>query len=117
MQLQNQPGARPPASAGGGDLADILERVLDKGIVVAGDVAINLLDIELLTIKLRLLIASADTAKKMGIDWWESDPFLSGKAGSELPEGNGNGKGGALEERLDRIENALAQLAKPPEER
>ena len=108
MQIQSHQG-RSPASAGGGDLADILERVLDKGIVVAGDIAINLLDIELLTIKLRLLIASADTAKKMGIDWWENDPFLSGKArDKELQE---TGAGGALEERLDRIENALAALA------
>lgn len=109
MQLQSQ-SARPPASGGGGDLADILERVLDKGIVVAGDIAINLLDIELLTIKLRLLIASADTAKKMGIDWWEHDPFLTGNPPAELPESGGGG--GALEERLDRIENALAELAR-----
>jgi hypothetical protein len=110
MQMQTHSGARPPASSsGGGDLADILERVLDKGIVVAGDIAINLLDIELLTIKLRLLIASADTAKKMGIDWWENDPFLSGKARDE--SSFGNGASGALEERLDRIESALAQLA------
>ena len=100
-------GAAAPATGGGSDLADILERVLDKGIVVAGDIAINLLDIELLTIKLRLLIASADTAKKMGIDWWENDPFLSGKAKEALPQGNGNGE---LEERLDRIESALTAL-------
>ncbi|MYU18508.1 gas vesicle protein, partial [Streptomyces sp. SID8361] len=52
-------------------LADILERVLDKGVVIAGDIRINLLDIELLTIKLRLLVASVDKAKEMGIDWWE----------------------------------------------
>ena len=62
------------------NLADILERVLDKGIVIAGDIQINLLDIELLTIKLRLLIASVDKAKEMGIDWWESDAQLSGQA-------------------------------------
>src|SRR5881409_1623349 len=59
------------------NLADILERVLDKGIVIAGDIQINLLDIELLTIKIRLLIASVDRAKEMGINWWESDPSLS----------------------------------------
>ena len=74
-------------------LADVLERVLDKGIVIAGDIQINLLDIELLTIKIRLLIASADKAKEMGIDWWNGDPFLSGR----------NGQGG-LEERLRRLE-------------
>src|SRR5258707_14837607 len=65
--------ARPPAQD---SLADILERVLDKGIVIAGDIQINLLDIELLTIKLRLLIASVDRAREMGINWWESDPSL-----------------------------------------
>jgi hypothetical protein len=59
------------------NLADILERVLDKGIVIAGDIQVNLLDIELLTIKLRLVIASVDRAKEMGIDWWEHDPTLS----------------------------------------
>src|SRR5204862_457284 len=58
------------------NLADILERVLDKGIVIAGDIQINLLDIELLTIKLRLLIASVDRAREMGINWWESDSSL-----------------------------------------
>ena len=61
-------------------LVDILERVLDKGVVIAGDISINLLDIELLTIKIRLLIASVDKAKEMGIDWWERDPQLSGKS-------------------------------------
>jgi hypothetical protein len=74
-------------------LADVLERVLDKGIVIAGDIQINLLDIELLTIKIRLLIASADKAREMGIDWWEGDAFLSSR----------NGKNG-LEERLRKLE-------------
>nr|WP_231750985.1 gas vesicle protein [Mycobacterium sp. NAZ190054] len=69
-----------PAAAGGQstNLADILERVLDTGIVIAGDIRVNLLDIELLTIKLRLVIASLETAKEAGINWWESDPWLSG---------------------------------------
>ncbi|MEV0608768.1 gas vesicle protein [Polymorphospora rubra] len=61
------------------NLADILERVLDRGVVIAGDIRINLLDIELLTIKLRLVVASVDTAREMGIDWWERDPFLSSR--------------------------------------
>jgi hypothetical protein len=65
---------RGPAPA---QLADVLERVLDKGIVIAGDIQINLLDIELLTIRLRLLVASADKAREMGIDWWQGDPFYS----------------------------------------
>lgn len=74
-----------PAYAGQGssaNLADILERVLDKGVVIAGDIQINLLDIELLTIKLRLVVASVDKAKEMGIDWWEHDPSLSSGASS-----------------------------------
>ncbi|WP_416970909.1 gas vesicle protein [Streptomyces sp. 4F14] len=65
---------------GGANLADILERVLDKGIVIAGDIRINLLDIELLTVKLRLVVVSVDKAKEMGIDWWEDDPALSTRA-------------------------------------
>jgi hypothetical protein len=67
--------------AGGGsdvtNLGDILERVLDKGLVIAGDIRVNLLDIELLTIKLRLVIASLETAREVGINWWEDDPWLS----------------------------------------
>lgn len=59
------------------NLADILERVLDKGIIIAGDIRINLLDIELLTIKLRLLVVSVDKAEEMGIDWWRHDPMLT----------------------------------------
>jgi hypothetical protein len=78
-------GARNPArDAPGGppaaNLADLLERILDKGIVIVGDIRVNLLDIELLTIKLRLLVASVDRAKEMGIDWWEHDPSLSSRA-------------------------------------
>ena len=84
------------------NLADILERVLDKGIVIAGDIQINLLDIELLTIKLRLLVASVDKAKEMGINWWESDPTLNGSDARELEEENRE-----LRERLDRLEQRL----------
>ena len=83
------------------NLADILERVLDKGIVIAGDIQINLLDIELLTIKLRLLIASVDKAKEMGIDWWEADPQLSSRA-EELEQENDD-----LRRRLERLERRL----------
>jgi hypothetical protein len=61
------------------NLGDILERVLDRGVVIAGDIRVNLLDIELLTIKLRLVIASVDTARELGIDWWEHDPWLTSK--------------------------------------
>ncbi len=65
------------------NLADILERVLDKGIVIAGDIKIRLVDVELLTIQIRLLIASIDKAKEMGIDFWTMNPELSPKAATE----------------------------------
>ena len=89
--------SRLPAAYRGSNpaqLADVLERVLDKGIVIAGDIQINLLDIELLTIKLRLLVASADKAREMGIDWWEGDPFLSRSSDK------------SLDSRLKRLEEA-----------
>ena len=102
--------ARAPSAAPGGpaNLADILERVLDKGIVIAGDIQINLLDIELLTIKLRLLVASVERAQEMGINWWESDPSLS-KDANKLEEENKD-----LRERLDRLER-VAGLPAPAE--
>src|SRR4051812_33903200 len=95
--------APSPATASSASLADILERVLDKGIVIAGDIQINLLDIELLTIKLRLLVASVDRAKEMGIDWWESDPMLSsGSRRDELEAENEE-----LRARLKRLEERV----------
>ncbi|WP_318272427.1 gas vesicle protein [Microbispora triticiradicis] len=92
------PSAMPREST---NLGDILERVLDRGIVIAGDIRVNLLDIELLTIKLRLVIASVDTAREIGIDWWERDPWLSGKD-RELVEENRR-----LRERLNAVEERL----------
>ncbi|GAA4219612.1 hypothetical protein FHR32_000434 [Streptosporangium album] len=80
-------GRGAPSGGGSANLADILERVLDRGVVIVGDIRVNLLDIELLTIKLRLLIASVDTARELGIDWWERDPWLSAQDG-ELEEEN-----------------------------
>lgn len=82
------------ATGGTTNLAEILERVLDKGIVIAGDIQVNLLDIELLTIKLRLIVASVDKAREMGINWWEHDPTLSAGAESRT-----------IEERLNRLES------------
>jgi len=82
-------------------LADILERVLDKGIVIAGDITISLVSVELLNIKLRLLVASADKAMQMGINWWQSDPYLSSSF-HQLEEENR-----LLRERLDRLEARL----------
>ncbi|MEV0600428.1 gas vesicle protein [Streptomyces sp. NPDC050315] len=97
VDLGTQPQPSEPLP---GSLADLLERVLDKGIVIAGDIKIDLLDIELLTIRLRLFIASVDTAKKAGIDWWETDPALSSRAAhNALAEENAR-----LRARLDSLE-------------
>jgi hypothetical protein len=85
------------------NLADILERVLDKGIVIAGDIRVNLLDIELLTIKIRLLIVSVDKAQEMGIDWWRNDPMLNTSA-AELNEENK-----ALRQRVEELEQGSGQ--------
>jgi len=90
-------------------LSDVLERVLDKGVVIAGDIAIRLMDIELLTIHLRLLVASVEKAKEMGIDWWEHNPFLSQKAREReerrhLLEKEEEIK--ALKERIAQLESA-----------
>src|SRR4051812_25394906 len=90
------------------NLADILERVLDKGIVIAGDIQINLLDIELLTIKLRLLIASVDRAREMGINWWETDASLQSLGpGDDSDRGRLEQENRELHERLERLERQL----------
>jgi Gas vesicle protein len=95
------------------NLADVLERVLDKGVVIAGDVKVNLLDVELLTIKLRLLVASVHTAKELGIDWWERDPTLSSRARrDDLADENRR-----LRERIVELEDAGAAPATLPDAR
>ena len=81
------------------NLAEILERVLDKGIVIAGDIQIKIADIELLTIKIRLLVASVDKAMEMGINWWQTDSFLSSKA-REVEK----------EKRVEELEAEVKQL-------
>ena len=96
----------PWAAPSTASLADVLERVLDKGIVIAGDVKIDLLDIELLTIRLRLFISSVETARKAGINWWETDPALSSSAARHETE---------KRELLDRIAH-LEQLVGPSEQ-
>ncbi|MBO2450722.1 gas vesicle protein [Actinomadura barringtoniae] len=99
------------AEARGGttNLADLLERILDKGIVIVGDIRVNLLDIELLTIKLRLLVASVDRAKEMGIDWWEHDPSLSSRA-ARRQEVDGRGEHERVLEENDRLRERIAAL-------
>jgi hypothetical protein len=93
------------------NLADILERVLDKGIVIAGDIQINLLDIELLTIKLRLLIASVDRAREMGINWWEGDESLQsidrGGEGGDDDRAQLERDNRELRDRLERLERLI----------
>lgn len=94
----NTSGAQPAG------LADVLDRVLDKGLVVAGDIGINLLDIEVLTIKVRLILASADKAEELGIDWWRTDPYLSSEARNLDAENR------TLRERLGELEDRIAEL-------
>jgi hypothetical protein len=92
--------AEPTHSINATGLADILERVLDKGIVIAGDIKIQIADIDLLTIKIRLLVASVDKAMEMGINWWQEDTYLSTKAREkELMQ-----QQETLEARLEKLE-------------
>jgi hypothetical protein len=83
-------------------LVDILDRVLDKGLVIAGDIKINLANVELLTIQVRLLICSIDKAEQIGLNWWRSDPRLTISAAPPLAD---------VENRLNRIEAQLTRLA------
>jgi len=108
-------GATQRGLAGGGrsstNLGDILERVLDKGLVIAGDIQVNLLDIELLTIKLRLVIASLDTAREVGINWWETDPWLNADAGQRAVRSKrGDGDGRELEDGVQELKDELGRL-------
>jgi hypothetical protein len=88
------------------NLADILERVLDKGIVIAGDIKISIADIDLLNIKIRLLVCSVDKALEMGINWWQQDSYLSTKAKkSEIEQENRE-----LKKRIERNEELTNRL-------
>ncbi len=84
-------------------LSDILERVLDKGIVIAGDIKIQIADIDLLTIKIRLLVASVDRAMEMGINWWQEDSYLS----SGAKEKEMNAERDQLKERIALLEASI----------
>ncbi|WP_346771037.1 gas vesicle protein GvpJ [Janibacter cremeus] len=112
------PPAPPPAFQGAmqrqmeprnANLADILERVLDKGIVIAGDISVSLVDVELLTIRIRLLVASVDKAKEMGIDWWENDPMLSSRARRQEIDA-GRERSDSLEQENAELRRRLEQL-------
>lgn len=91
-------------STQGSTLADILERVLDKGIVIAGDISVSVASTELLHIRIRLLISSVDKAREMGINWWENDPYLSSKAQTLIDENR------QLQERLQSLEAEMRSL-------
>ena len=93
---------RAPSPSG---LADVVDLILDKGLVIAGDIRIRLVEVELLTINIRLLIASVDKAREMGIDWWEGDAFLSKRNGQ-----------GELEERLRKLEERAGLPTSPKQE-
>jgi hypothetical protein len=90
------------------NLADILERVLDKGIVIAGDIKIQIADIDLLSIKIRLLVASVDKALEMGINWWQQDPYLSTKAGKASIEQDNRD----IKRKLERNEELKKRLGR-----
>ncbi|MGY1741437.1 MULTISPECIES: gas vesicle protein [unclassified Blastococcus] len=120
--MSNEPALRrvssPGLGGGGGalgrqpdSLADVLERVLDKGIVIAGDIVVNVLDIELLTLKLRLFVSSAETAREMGLDWWSRDPFFSGQQ-AEVPAGDGD-EVRALRDRVAELEELVRRAGLP----
>ena len=112
--MTSDSGALQPHRAGSGNhlpthrqsdsLADVLERVLDKGIVIAGDIQIRLLDIELLTIIIRLLVASVDRAREMGINWWESDEYLT-----PLDEAGDKAELSELTRRLEALEGRISE--------
>ncbi len=92
------------------NLADLLERILDKGVVIAGDISIKLVEVELLTIQLRLVICSVDKARELGLDWWNHN----GAAPAKRLAAEHNTALAAMDERLGRIEQALNAVAIAP---
>ena len=98
-----------PVPRSSGSLVDVLDRVLDKGLIVAGDIRVSLADVELLTIRIRLLVCSIDKAEEIGLDWWKADPELSSGRRAALASENES-----LRERVRLLEERLLALA-PPE--
>ncbi|MGH2451918.1 MAG: gas vesicle protein [Candidatus Limnocylindria bacterium] len=90
-------------------IIDVLDRVLDKGLVVAGDISISLANVELLTIRIRLLVCSIDKAEQIGLNWWRYDRNLATPAG---PARAGDGDLARLESRIVELERQLGQRAK-----
>jgi hypothetical protein len=104
----NNPAKTIATSTQGSTLADVLERVLDKGIVIAGDISVSVASTELLTIRIRLLISSVDKAREIGINWWENNPHFSSQS-RELVETNRQ-----LLERIESLEAELKALRQSP---
>ena len=92
-------------------LVDVLDRVLDKGLVVAGDIKVSLAEVELLTIRIRLLICSIDKAEQIGLDWWKHDRNLSPGRLDQSRENE------ALKKQIRALERKVASLAKSPRAR
>ena len=86
-------------------LVDVLDRVLDKGLVIAGDIRVSLAEVELITIRIRLLVCSIDKAEQIGLDWWRHDPNLSVAARRLTVEND------VLREQVQALEEKVAALA------
>ena len=100
-------GGLEPAYRHSTGLVDVLDRVLDKGLVIAGDIRVSLAEVELLTIRIRLLVCSIDKAQEIGLDWWRDDPNLSVAARKLASENQAlRAQVGLLEERLTALESA-----------
>ncbi|MGD6772986.1 gas vesicle protein [Staphylococcus simulans] len=106
----------PPASNGSSNLVDVLEKVLDKGVVIAGDIRVGIADVELLTIKIRLIVASVDKAKEMGLDWWETDPYLTSRATDMkiAEQQNAEAENKELQKKVEALENKLNEQNEAP---
>ena len=98
-------------STQGSTLGDLLEKILDKGVVIAGDISIAIADVELLTIRIRLVVASVEKAMEMGIDWWTTDPTLSSLAQKNQKALNGNEKALIENKRIEVIEKKLEKIS------
>lgn len=103
-QTRPNPNRSITTSTQGSTLADILERVLDKGIVIAGDISVSVGSTELLTIRIRLLVSSVDKAREIGINWWESDPYLSSQSQALITSNQ------QLQARVESLETELRSL-------
>ena len=108
--VRPQPNRAFSTATQGSTLVDVLERVLDKGIVIAGDISVSVGSTELLSIRIRLLISSVDKAREIGINWWESDPHLSGQSHALLESNR------QLQARIESLESELRALKAVPGE-